>query len=209
MIGIYGIKTRDLPAGELLASQICAPLLDSWRQKHSAVKNDAYLRSSLGGLWLLQQAGFDGAFSYDPNGRPISCDPARDFNVTHSNGWVFCAVEQLSDALSRAPRVGLDAEDLGRFDDARRLALVERWCVGGEVAEYLETPTDECFARLWTRKEAYAKYSGEGLCGLHRADVTSLTELRFFTYQIEGTVLTLCARADAQAPTNVTIFQFS
>lgn len=209
MISVYGIKIRDLPAVEQLESAICGSLLQSWRQKHGSAKNDGYLRASLGGLWLLQQGGFCEAFGYGQNGRPMSSDPAWDFNITHTDDWVFCAVAHAEGVASHSPRVGLDAEELGRFDGDRRAALVERWFAPGEVAVYSARPTDECFTRLWTKKEAYVKYSGEGLCSLRQEDVTALSAVRFFDYRMEDTLLTLCTHTDGEAPTDVILLTFA
>ena len=209
MISVYGIKIRDLPTVDRLESAICDPLLQSWWQKHGSAKNDAYLRASLGGLWLLQQGGFCGAFGYGQNGRPISADPAWDFNITHTDDLVFCAVEHTDGVAPYFPRVGLDAEALGRFSDSRRQALVERWCAPGEVAAYFALPTDEAFTRLWTKKEAYVKYRGDGLCGLRQDDVTALSAVRFFDYRIGDTLITLCTHADGEAPTDVIFRTFA
>lgn len=209
MICIYGIKINDLPPADVLEAAIDQPLLRVWLDHHGSLKHASRRLAGLGGLWLLQQAGYFGELLYTPGGRPCAVNCAWDFNVTHTDGWVFCAVERLEAPLDRAPRVGLDAEELGRFEASRRAALVERWCTDGEVAEYKATPTDECFTRLWTRKEAYVKYSGEGLCAIRRTDVTAGDSLRFADYQIGDTVLTLCCHKDAEIPTDVTVLQFS
>ena len=208
MIRIYGIKINDLPSADALENATGQPLLRAWLDHHGSVNHASRRRAGLGGLWLLQQAGFCDSFSYDPHGRPISQDRAWDFNVTHTDRWVFCAVEILDGTSDRAPRVGLDAEELGRFDTDRRSALVERWCTDAEKESYRSSPTDQCFTRLWTRKEACVKYSGEGLCAIRRTDMIAGDYLRFANYQIEDTVLTLCCHKDAEPPADVTVLQF-
>ena len=99
---------------------------------------------------------------YGKNGKPYLRDRSFFFNLSHSGGYVFCA---LSDR-----EVGADIQICqpaqysrlaGRFfSEEEHLALEE--CADEGERSLL-------FYRLWTRKEAYGKLTGAGLAeGLGR-----------------------------------------
>jgi 4'-phosphopantetheinyl transferase len=84
------------------------------------------------------------------NGKPIFRDfPQHHFNLSHSGGWAVCA-------LSDYP-VGID---LQKADDRSR--AVSRKFTQEEQDWLAVHPTEEFYA-LWTKKEAYLKYTGAGL----------------------------------------------
>ena len=105
-------------------------------------------------------------FEYGAHGKPAI--PAAflrgrrlSFNLSHSDGWAMFA-------LSRESEVGIDLESthrLKRDDDglaglaARVLSVRER-----AIWQALPEPQREAaFLRAWTRKEAYAKATSQGL----------------------------------------------
>ncbi len=89
-------------------------------------------------------------------GKPyFSSLPGLHFNISHSKGRVLCA-------LSRRP-VGVDIEAIRpRREGLPRYALSPK-----EYAEYEALGADwPAFYTLWTRKEAWCKYTGQGLAPL-------------------------------------------
>lgn len=79
-------------------------------------------------------------------------NPRLHFNLSHSGGLVLCA-------LSGCP-VGVDIEVM----KPRRPALPRQALTAEEFARYQALGGDwPAFYTLWTRKEAWCKYSGLGL----------------------------------------------
>ncbi len=79
------------------------------------------------------------------------------FSVSHSEELALYA-------LARGREVGIDVERLRPLPEAERIA--ERYFAPEERAALRAVPPDDraaAFFRLWTRKEAYAKATGEGV----------------------------------------------
>ncbi|HEU4393307.1 MAG TPA: 4'-phosphopantetheinyl transferase superfamily protein [Solirubrobacterales bacterium] len=79
------------------------------------------------------------------------------FNLSHTQDLVVFA-------LARGREVGIDVEWLGRRVNST--ALANRYFVDAELAELARAPRDgrkRAFLQLWTRREAHAKMTGEGL----------------------------------------------
>lgn len=78
--------------------------------------------------------------------------PHLHFNISHSKNLMLCAVSQKP--------VGVDIEDIR----PRRDSLPEYALSPAEFAEYQKLGGDwPAFYILWTRKEAWCKYTGQGL----------------------------------------------
>jgi 4'-phosphopantetheinyl transferase len=99
-------------------------------------------------------------FSKNTYGRPEiafpACPPLR-FNVSHSNGFVVCAVTLERD-------IGIDTEDLER--PGSHIELAERFFSTAEVDQLRALPAaaqKHAFFDFWTLKEAYIKARGMGL----------------------------------------------
>jgi 4'-phosphopantetheinyl transferase len=114
-------------------------------------------------------------FKYGAHGKPVlrpAIPPGRNlcFNLSHSAGWAMFA-------LTWDCEVGIDLESIARIKrDADGLAgLAARVLSARELAIWQalpETARDAAFLRAWTRKEAYAKATGQGLFDeLMRTDV--------------------------------------
>ena len=88
-----------------------------------------------------------------PKGKPFfPALPELYFNLSHTLGWSLCA-------LSDAP-VGVDIE----VPRPRREGLWRFCLTDGEYAAFLASGGGwEEFYRLWTLKEAWCKYTGQGL----------------------------------------------
>ena len=88
---------------------------------------------------------------------PACCTLPLQFNLTHTDGLVACAV-------SWENAVGLDAENIGRVKDPMQLATKiftqeERVLLG----QLTGAAQDEYFCALWVLKEAYVKAIGAGI----------------------------------------------
>ncbi len=92
------------------------------------------------------------------HGKPFfPSHPDVQFSVSHTGGIWVCV-------FANRP-VGCDVQMHRENDDPARLSrLAKRW-FSAEECRYLEengyTPTE--FYRIWSRKEAYVKFTGEGI----------------------------------------------
>ena len=170
---------------------------EAWLSHHNDPGNQAVIRAGLAGLWLLQKAGYTGELRYDENGRPRLVGTQVDFNITHTSNYVFCAIAK------GEGRVGLDAEESKRMSSLRSLALAERWFVGCERVVFARDPSLKRFLEIWTRKEAFLKWTGEGLRGLRGTDVVeaeALYTVQFCDFSTDDTIITLCCEAGKEPP---------
>ena len=175
-----------------LRAQIPEQWLRSWDACHKVGKNEKAARLSLSALSLLHRAGAGGTLVYDENGRPFFEERTCDFSITHTQNHVFCA---LTDGEDSSARVGIDAEDLDRPDLSNLDEMAARWFSQNEQKIFFESPTKETFLRIWTRKEAYVKYIGEGLRALSKIDTEMLTNegnIRFFDYRVDDILISIC-----------------
>ena len=200
MIKLYGAACgTDISA---LTKEIPEQWLAVWNASHKIGKNEKNALLSLSALALLHRAGMDGTLAYGENGRPYFCDRMCDFNITHTQNHVFCAIIEGEEPT----RIGIDAEDLNRPDFLNLDEMVARWFGENEKSVFLASPTKETFLRLWTRKEAYVKYTGEGLKSLSKIDTVSLEadgEVCFFDYREGDILLSVCAPRGTEAPQNI------
>lgn len=205
MIEIFGAELGLLPTLDVLAKALSPQFLAAYRARRGEVRNESALTASLAGLLLLQAAGATGTLLYDDRGRPYLADSACDFNVTHTDRYVFCAVE-IPDETTAPCRVGLDAEDLSRMPEERISRMARRWFSEAERALFDAAPDVETFLRIWTRKEALMKWIGTGLVDLPRADTLTAEALHgigFAEYRVGETLLSLCLRNGTRAPQEI------
>lgn len=103
------------------------------------------------------------------------------YNVSHTGGLLCAAV---SDS-----EVGVDCETIREVD---HLALAKRYFTDAEYESVRKSddPEDEFF-RIWTKKESYVKYTGEGfsrpLSSFEVSDVENIQS----TFRLGGTYVTL------------------
>lgn len=94
------------------------------------------------------------------NNKPYFKDyPDIRFSISHSGGLVVLAMAETE--------VGIDVEEI---KERNYTPIVNRQFSEGEKREACDLTG---FLRVWTRKEAYLKLTGEGLGGLPNADVSS------------------------------------
>ena len=194
MIQLFGARAEELPCEEAMKAQIGDEWFSVWKERHPNLRGEA-ARLSLGGLLLLRASGADGSLLYTQHGRPCLTDSSIDFSITHTGEMIFCAVSKNSG------RVGLDAEDLSRVAGGKISALSARWFGEEELRVFSENASPREFLRLWTRKEAYVKRTGEGLRQMRQIDTYALRgdSVSFFEFWIKNTCLTLCSGAAAGA----------
>ena len=113
--------------------------------------------------FLLQQtlasAGIpisDQVFTKNEWGKPRLVSNAVDFSLSHAGNFCVCA---------------LDSSPLGVDVELPRISMaVAARCFHPDEAAFLQTLPEEAqkdaLLRLWTAKESYLKYTGEGLSGL-------------------------------------------
>lgn len=104
-------------------------------------------------------------FSTGKNGKPYLDDGSLQFNLSHSG-------ERALIGVARSRQVGVDVEQFRPMPDLDSLAA--RICSPGELqtlAGLAEADRERAFFALWTRKEALAKVTGEGISAVFRDDL--------------------------------------
>ena len=86
-------------------------------------------------------------------GKPVLLhQPQIRFNLSHCNNAVACAISR--------DEVGVDVQDW----IVRQLSVAEQVCTPKELALLRQEPEPEkLFAKIWTQKESYGKYTGRGI----------------------------------------------
>lgn len=94
------------------------------------------------------------SYRYGEHGKPAIADFPKHFNLSHSGDYVVCAVCD--------SEVGVDIQKWVPFKErtAERFFAPEEWKLLQTLPMEQRT---EMFYRLWTRKEAYGKYTGLGI----------------------------------------------
>ncbi len=97
----------------------------------------------------------------EESGRPVWTGTDCFVSISHTGTTAAAAVSRV--------RIGIDLEPAGRQNlrVARRMFTEneQRW-----LSQQLQEGAQDAFARLWTLREAYAKWTGLGLAGLARRD---------------------------------------
>ena len=130
-----------------------------WEKVNKIKKEEDRLRSIAAGILLsygLRENGIDldaCQLIMGTHGKPqvAGCEGLH-FNLSHTGNY---AVAVFSDAP-----VGIDIE----HRRALKQTLLDKCCTKGEQAWIQSQPDKEmAFVRLWTAKESYVKWSGEGI----------------------------------------------
>ena len=212
MIKIYAAKTDDTTRAELLM-HIGLDVGDTKRAAWARMPEEKAVGSLMGILLLqyaLKQNGIpaDGlTMEYGLYGRPRLPIPQMDFSVSHTDGFVACAVE-FEDGME-TPRLAIDTERLSGRTRKSMERISTGWFTKKEKELFLQSPTEDVFLKIWTGKEALAKWSGNGLSMLGRCDSTQPpNDLTLTAYTLQDVMLTLCHRATATPPPEL-LFPFS
>lgn len=124
---------------------------------------------------------------YGQRGKP-SIESIFRFNLSHSKNYTAIAV---SDRLP----IGLDIEKLRAIPEMRAIAKKVFSAHDENIIEKCsETDRSSCFLQLWTRKEAYLKATGQGLCtnlgrttvGFERSVVKGITKQPWTLIDLPG-----------------------
>ncbi len=119
--------------------------------------------------------------AYTTEGKPYFPElPALHFSLSHSGPFVVCAMDN-------AP-VGVDIElIIPRSDDLPAYALSNQ-----EFSHFQRLGGDwPAFYSLWTKKEAYCKFTGTGL-GKHFRETAPDAGLTYMSYSGEDWWATVC-----------------
>lgn len=129
-------------------------------------------------------------FHYGEHGKPLLVGhPEIHFSLSHCRVAVACAVD-------RQP-VGIDVESVREYSPQ----LARYTMSDAELAEIGRAPDAAvAFTRLWTRKEALLKLTGEGLRNDMKTVLDAADRYRFTTVERPGYVYTLC---EQQEPTTI------
>ena len=125
------------------------------------------------------------------DGKPRFRNASIRFNLSHSRGYVACAV-------SDGEEVGVDLEASALTAD-RAQKLAERYLSAKEQEEYANDPKK--FLRRWTELEAEAKFHGESvgkILSSHRNSNNSIPKsaLSLHRFSFDGIPITLCTKRD-------------
>ncbi len=150
------------------------------KAKADRYKQEADKRSCVFADMLLREMLRDNCsvtepeFYTDVNGKPQLTGDKVHFSISHSGEFVACAV-------NFAP-VGIDIEKIRTVE----FSLIQRVCTEEELCFVLNADSSvdksacERFLKVWCAKEAYLKYTGEGLKGglksISVADKTGIKE---------------------------------
>ena len=102
-------------------------------------------------------------FDVSSNGKPFLAGRRIQFNLSHSGSMAFIAVAQ-------SRQVGADIEQVRPMPDLQ--AVAARVCTPAELDRlYLlaNSERERAFFAMWTRKEALAKATGEGIGAIARS----------------------------------------
>lgn len=115
-------------------------------------------------LSVLCLPAMEVCYQYGKNGKPYLEASPFYFNLSHSGDYVFCGVSE--------QEIGVDIQKLqgdnelglaGRFFSSAEYQALE---ARGEAED-----RRRMFFRMWTRKEAYGKLTGEGISGVMGKDL--------------------------------------
>lgn len=141
------------------------------------------LRSLIAGLLIRRTIG-EQPLVFGEHEKPYARDNSLYFSVSHSGDIVAIAVDDRE--------IGMDVEGLPAED---RLKIADRFYHPRE-REYVHGAEDEmrAFCRIWTRKEAYLKMTGEGISADLTAFDTTSSPLKesLYTIDLDGYCLSVC-----------------
>lgn len=203
MIKLCGVKLSQLPNSSALKERVDPRWYQAWKAHHGHMRNERARQLSLGGLLLLEYLGGAGELMYADTGRPYLMDGRLDFNISHTDRQVFCAIVCSDQA---GGRVGLDAETRDHVSDQQAPLLARRWFSQREYARFEATPTVDEFLRIWTQKEALGKWLGQGLREMRSLDTEcaeSTYGVRFYEYTEQDTRIALCLNVGQLPPDGV------
>ena len=203
MLALYALPAGELPDRQTLL-RVLRLDVGGKRAAWQRMPEEQAARSIAGVLLLQAAARAQGLrpqelrLGADAGGRPAFDGlPDVDFNLSHTAGLVVLAWEQ----AAGGPRVGVDAECMGTRAPSVMHRIAARWFTPAEREAFAQEPTEACFLRIWTGKEALVKWTGQGLAAARAADTcAALPGVRLRTYLLPEAVVTLCHREGSLPP---------
>lgn len=149
-----GAKTASLGAGMLL-QKMAMDLTEGIENTDILFLEEDELLAVLQARILREQTPpFSFLYEYGAQGKPQIVNFPKKFNLSHSGDYVVCAVGD--------GEVGADIQKWVPYKErtAERFFAPTEWKLLQELPASQRT---ELFYRLWSRKEAYGKYTGQGI----------------------------------------------
>ena len=149
-----GAKAASLGAGMLL-QKMALDLIDGTENTGILFLEEDELLTVLRERMRRYKAGpLSFSYEYGDLGKPQIVNFPKKFNLSHSGDYVVCGVGD--------GEVGVDIQKWVPYKErtAERFFAPEEWKLLQESDESRRT---ELFYRLWSRKEAYGKYTGQGI----------------------------------------------
>ena len=122
-------------------------------------------------------------FLSEVDGKPyLSGYPDVHFNVSHSGELIVCAVGR--------EKVGIDVEKVREFKEN----LIFKVCNREERERILNSvDTNAEFCKVWTKKEAYLKYLGEGIKSFNLKNIVYPDNLIMRTCEYGNFIMIVCS----------------
>lgn len=184
MTYLYGIELQQ--AGmrhfkELLpfVSEDRAETIKKYKKEediYRSIYSEVLLRYALKERWNISLSA--APFSYGMHGKPYLKEyPQIYFNLSHSGSLCVCVLSE--------QEVGVDVEQVRELktDLSKKVFSDDEHLTWSEMSEQEKT---DYFYRIWTLKESYTKYTGEGL----RQPFTEIT----FSFK-ENSIICNCNKA--------------
>lgn len=132
-------------------------------------------------------------FTKNKYGKPFIKNRDIYFSLSHSGNLLICAVSRYN--------IGADCQIINIKDIERCKKIAARFYSSHENIFLNSLPEAKYinhFFKIWTKKEAYIKYTGKGLAeGLSTFSVNHLDGVRFIKYTgISGAYIYLCCGED-------------
>ena len=123
-------------------------------------------------------------FARNKHGKPyFESLPDFNFNISHSGNLTVIAVSDQN--------IGVDTEKLRKPD----FRVAKRFCED-EYNYINKSPSPTTFFEIWTKKEAYLKYLGEGLHGGLNSFSVFKTDVPIKTFKCGDYIISVCGTED-------------
>lgn len=117
---------------------------------------------------------------YSPHGKPYFENlPDFYFNISHSGDLTVIAISDQN--------IGIDIEKLRNIN----LRVAKRFCED-EYTYITKNVSPTAFFEIWTKKEAYLKYLGEGLHGRLNSFSVFKTNIPIKTFRKDDYIISVC-----------------
>lgn len=143
-------------------------------------------------LKAIEQFAGETGFSYEnlsggiyrtEKGKPYFKEIPVEFSVSHTEDIWVCLIS------TGVHPVGVDIQ---KYKDIRHARVAERYFTDDETT-YLQANGSDAFFKIWTRKEAFAKYTGRGLTReLKNISTLKNNNVEFIDFEIKAGITGSC-----------------